>query len=80
MDKCPICEYPFDQCQCLFGGSAHPNRNEERQVVLDHLYLLTEAQLQHVINLEKTWSMSYGDEKRMTILVRLRKMKENNDG
>lgn len=72
MDKCPICNYPLHQCQCLFGGNAHPDRNEERQVVLDHLYLLSEAQLQHVINLEKHWCMSYVDDKRTKILARLR--------
>lgn len=56
---CPICKYPFDWCQCLVGGNAHPNRWKRVTVVKDHLYLLTPAQLQHFIYLEKRWSTSY---------------------
>lgn len=76
MDKCPICSYPLNQCQCLFGGSAHPDRNKEREVVLDHLYLLSEAQLRHVIKLEEYWCMSYTDMDRTTILERLKGEKQ----
>ena len=72
MDKCPICKYPIDHCQCLFGGNAHPDRNKEREVVLDHLYLLSETQLRHVIKLEKHWRMSYTDTERSTMLERLK--------
>ena len=45
MDKCPICEYSLDNCQCRFAGSAHPARDKRLRVVLDHLYLLSESQI-----------------------------------
>ena len=61
MDKCPICEYPLDRCQCLYAGSAHPDRSKRQRVVLDHLYILSEPQLRHVIELERWWNMSYAD-------------------
>lgn len=72
LDKCPICSYPLDHCQCLFGGNAHPDRNKDREVVLDHLYLLSEEQLRHVIKLEEQWCMSYTDTERSAILDRLK--------
>lgn len=72
MDKCPICKYSLDHCQCLFGGNAHPDRSKEREVVLDHLYLLSEAQLRHVIKLEEHWGMSYTDRERTIILEHLK--------
>lgn len=69
--KCPICNYPMDMCQCLYSGSAHPDRREEREVVLQHLYLLSKLQLRHVISLEKCRQTSYGDDKRTEILKKL---------
>ena len=78
-NKCPICKYTIDHCQCLFGGNAHPNRNKEREVVLDHLYLLSEAQLRHVIKLEKHWRMSYIDFERTAILEDLKRDYSNNN-
>lgn len=65
---CPICEYKIQDCQCRFSGSAHPDRFKRRQVVLDHLYLFSSEQIQHIINLEKWWRISYGDKKRTRIL------------
>ena len=73
MDKCPICEYPINQCQCRFSGSAHPDRNKRREVVLDHLYLLSRYQLMHVIELERWWSMSYTDPELNKIFDELKK-------
>lgn len=70
---CPICGYTFDRCQCLFGGSAHPDRSRELDVVLHHLYLLTEKQLRHVIRLEKYWQISYMDDKKASILNKLKR-------
>ena len=58
-EKCPICEYAISGCQCLYSGSAHPDRHDKRRVVLDHLYLLSQTQVQHVISLEKHWQISY---------------------
>ena len=71
MHKCPICDYPLNYCQCLFEGNAHPDRNKEREVVLDHLYLLSEAQLRHIIKLEECWHISYANMERTAILERL---------
>lgn len=75
-DTCPICEYKIPQCQCRFGGSAHPDRSKRIDVVLDHLYLFSLEQIKHIIDLEKWWQISYGDEERAQILEGL-KIKEN---
>lgn len=74
IENCPICNYQLTNCQCRFGGSAHPNRSKQREVVLDHLHLLSKRQLKHIINLEKYWQVSYGDDERTAILE---KLKEN---
>lgn len=73
-ENCPICNYHLEHCQCRFGGSAHPNRSKQREVVLDHLHLLSKRQLKHIIDLEKYWQVSYGDDERTVILE---KLKEN---
>lgn len=41
-EKCPICNYVFEDCQCRFAGSAHPDRSqkardEERSQILKEL-------------------------------------------
>lgn len=66
--KCPICGYDLDDCQCYFGGSAHPDRSKRREVVQDHLYLLSDKQLAHLIKLQASWQTSYGDEEKSKIL------------
>lgn len=60
--KCPICNYDIKHCQCRFGGSAHPDRSKRKNVVLDHLYLFSKEQVEHILKLEKYWQTSYGDE------------------
>ena len=70
-EKCPICEYAISGCQCLYSGSAHPDRNDKKRVVFDHLYLLSPMQLQHVISLEKHWQISYADADLNAILKKL---------
>lgn len=67
MIKCPICNYDIEHCQCLYGGSAHPDRYKRRQVVLDHLYPFSDEQLEHIKSLEKYWNTSYGDKERSQI-------------
>ena len=67
-DICPICKWAFSSCQCRFSGSAHPDRNLQRKVVLDHLYLLTKKQLKHLIQLEKDCCISSSDENYNKIL------------
>lgn len=71
-DKCPICEYSFESCQCRFSGSAHPDRSKRSKVVKDHIYLLTEAQIDHLKRVEKWWQTSYDDEEMTQILENLK--------
>lgn len=71
--KCPICNYELKMCQCLFAGDCHPDRTKIREVVFDHLYLLTDEQIKHIQYLEKYWNMSYADEEKEEIK---RKLKE----
>ena len=59
--KCPICNYEIKDCQCIFGGTAHPNRSNRRVVVFDHLYLFEKEQVEHLISLQRQWQTSYGD-------------------
>lgn len=59
--KCPICNYEIKDCQCIFGGTAHPNRSKRREVVFDHLYLFEKEQVEHLISLQRQWQTSYGD-------------------
>lgn len=70
-NNCPICGYEIKNCQCRFGGSAHPDRSKRITVVLDHLYLFSEKQISHIINLEKWWRISYADTERTEILKEL---------
>lgn len=71
MIPCPICKYEISKCQCRFAGSAHPDRSKRIQVVLDHLYLFSSKQVEHIIDLEKWWRISYGDIERTEILEEL---------
>lgn len=76
-NNCPICDYPFEYCQCLVAGNAHPDREKRKQVVKDHLYLLSKTQLHHLIKLEAWWSTSYDDYEKNVILEELKE--KNND-
>lgn len=75
--KCPICKYVKGHCQCMFGGSAHPDRSKRKEVVKDHLYLLTDEQIKHVIELESKWQTSYVDDEKNRILAELKKETED---
>lgn len=70
-EKCPICEYEFDDCQCPFGGTCHPDRSKRARVVADHIYLLTDKQIEHLKKIQKLWSISYDDEEKNQILKEL---------
>lgn len=69
--NCPICNYPFDMCQCSFSGSAHPDRGKRARVVADHIYLLTDEQIEHLKQVQEQWHMVYGDEEKNQILAEL---------
>lgn len=71
-NKCPICNYKISMCQCMFSGSCHPDRQKRKDVVKDHLYLLSRKQLKHIIRLEKLWQTSYGDNEKQIILKELK--------
>lgn len=72
-EYCPICNYKISQCQCVFGGSAHPDRSKRKDVVKDHLYLLSPTQLKHLIELEEFWRTSYSDDEKTAIYEDLKK-------
>lgn len=67
--KCPICKYPIGYCQCRFGGY----QSKRRKVVCDHLYLLTEEQLKHLIKVQSYWQTSYSDNEMNEIIKELEK-------
>ena len=67
MDKCPICNYRIDMCQCRYGGSCHPDRSKRREVVLDHLYMFSQEQIAHIANIQRQCSVSYPDKEREVI-------------
>ena len=75
-ERCPICNYELGNCQCRFGGSAHPDRSKRRTVVFDHLYLFGKKQINHLISLERYWQISYGDEEKERIREELKKQYE----
>lgn len=70
--RCPICEYPLEYCQCLFGGECHPNRDKRQEVVMQHLYLFSDEQIKHIQKLEKAWKYSYLDDEKTKILEELK--------
>lgn len=69
--NCPICDYPFNACQCRFAGDAHPDRNKRARVIADHIYLLTDKQIEHLKKVQKWWSISYVDEEMNQIFKEL---------
>jgi hypothetical protein len=71
--KCPICGYEFEDCQCRFSGNAHPDRSKRARVVADHIYLLTNKQIDHLKNVQEWWSMDYVDAEKHQILKELKR-------
>ena len=69
--NCPICDYSFDMCQCRFGGSAHPDRSKRERVVADHIYLLSDEQIEHLKRVQEWWHTEYVDEEMKQILTEL---------
>mgnify|MGYP000142137631 FL=1 len=63
---CPICRKSFDDCCCEYdlpeGGTL-----ADVEVVLDHLYLCSDEQLQHIIELEKDWNLFYDDDRQIIL-------------
>ena len=72
-EKCPICDYDIEHCQCRFGGSARPDRSKRKGVVKDHLYLFSDKQVRRIIELERYWRTSYLDEEKEKIREELQK-------
>ena len=69
--NCPICDYPFDMCQCRFGGNAHPDRSKRARVVFDHIYLFDREQIKHIRKVQHHWQISYTDNEMNQILKEL---------
>lgn len=76
--KCPICGYELNDCQCYFGGSVHPDRSKKREVVQDHLYLLSDKQLTHLIKLQAFWQTGYNDNEKTELLKEYENNKRRN--
>ena len=72
MAECPICEYEIERCQCRFGGEWHPDRYNRIEVVTDHLYLFSQEQIEHILELQRYWEISYTDDGRSDILSELK--------
>ncbi|MBR5014308.1 MAG: hypothetical protein IKY16_06850 [Bacteroidales bacterium] len=71
--RCPICGYTLSLCLCRFSESAREAREKNRQVVLDHLYLLSAEQLAHIIGLQQKLQTSYEDNDRDELLRNLQR-------
>lgn len=69
--RCPICEYLFDDCQCYYGGSAHPDRSARARAVFDHIYLFDREQIKHIRKVQHHWQISYTDSEMNQILKEL---------
>ena len=69
--NCPICDYPVDMCQCRFGGNAHPDRSKRARVVADHIYLLSDGQIEHLKQVQKWWNTVYDNKEMNQILAEL---------
>ena len=70
-NNCPICDYPFDVCQCQFSGSAHPDRSKRARVVADHIYLLSDEQIEHLKQVQRLCHIAYVDKEMKQILAEL---------
>lgn len=69
--KCPICDYPIGKCQCRYAGEDHPDRSKRTMVVIQHLYLFSPEQIQHILELQKYWRVCYIDDEKSDILKQL---------
>ena len=76
-ELCPICKYEFNMCQCWFSGTAHPDRSKRASVVADHIYLLSDAQINHLKKVQEFWRISYDDEEKNEILKELEAERED---
>ena len=76
MAGCPICEYEIEKCQCRFRGEWHPDRHKRIEVVVDHLYLFSPEQIDHILKLQRHWCTSYADDDKNDILLRLQEKYE----
>lgn len=78
-EKCPICEYEIEHCQCIFGGPAHPDTHIRQEIVQDHLEMLSPKQIGHLVALERYWQISYADEKYKSEFEKFKKFVEEQD-
>ena len=68
---CPLCKCTLKNCQCLYTGSAHTDKQKIYEVVRDHLYLLSKEQLTHIIELQHSWQIDYEDKQLNEILTKM---------
>lgn len=69
LETCPICKYEIEHCQCMYDHGI--DYNNRRRVIFTHLYLLTPAQLNHIIKIQEMQHESYSDNERSSILEEL---------
>ena len=56
--NCPVCDYLSD-------------RSKRARVVADHIYLLSDGQIEHLKQIQKWWNTVYDDEEMNQILEEL---------
>ena len=66
-DLCPICDKTFRECECRFDIPDNCTYDDVL-VIMDHLYLFTPEQQQHIIELEKAIFITYEDTEKNHIL------------
>ena len=85
--ECPICGWEIKDCFCKQDISPHSTITDDFSdtfadyenhylnralVAVDHLYLFTPKQQEHIINLERQWDLVYSDHEQQEILNHLK--------
>lgn len=70
-ERCPICDMPLRYCECANKSVLSEDEEAAFQVALEHLYLLSEAQRKHLIEIERVWEIGYTD-RREDVVERLK--------
>lgn len=68
---CPLCEHKVADCICKSGNHTNKDIGKKMKVVFEHLYLFNDAQVQHIINLQKKFKINYLDKEHSDILEEL---------
>lgn len=66
-ERCPICNMPLRYCECANKSELSEDEEAAFQVALEHLYLLSEEQIRHLIEIERVWEIGYTDNREMFV-------------